>query len=68
MASYGILDSRWGVRRGVLQTDQLEGKMGLEREPSECLCAIGSAASVQYRDGEVSQGGHDTWSSSRPYL
>jgi len=52
----------------VLQTEQLEGKMGLEREPSECLGDVGGPASTQYRDDEISQGGHDAWSSSGPYL
>jgi len=52
----------------ILQTNQLESKMGLEGEPSECLGDTFGPTSTQYRDGEVSQGGHDAWCGSGPYL
>ena len=42
--------------------------MALEREPADSLGDIGGSASVEYRDDEISQGGHDTWCSPGSYL
>jgi len=44
----GILVTSWGVNEVcfVLQTNQLEGKMGLKGEPADSLGDIGGSASV----------------------
>jgi hypothetical protein len=54
--------------RFVLQTNQLEGKMGLKREPANSFGDIGGATSSEYRDDEISQCGHDTWRRPGSYL
>lgn len=51
-----------------LQTNQVEGQMALEGEPARRLGNIGGPASAQYRDGEISQGCHDSGSVPSSYL